>query len=651
MLPSMPSLTPVKSEEIKNDKTFNSPENLVLPMLEKSQAKEEVKELGKVSVKLYNYEHPDNGDEIIEFKKSKIKATRTSLAKQNESRDLQESKITKEMLSMETDSNDDINYANAYYERIKDRLNPEMVKTFRELLLSINSGEDPSEIYKKLEPVLLPEHPDLLDQFLSFLTPKQAIKIGKFMEYFLVTNMDKFVQMCQIYFLKQPGQMRKLYTALSDLSNSSDVSMEKIKSSILPFIKGNAMLTEWFLQLFPSEKPQQSELIDFERLDFDKIDNSDMFENIVIPEENDDRYGGDNCICNCHESEEIKYKTRYLHCIPCGVKYIQGRVYVQYGKRVRPATITFEGSTPMADHIKRLSAKPKVIKRRADNSPTKLFLSPNKNCHSDDHRSEQSTDTDEYVKKTPKKGVRNLQNKCRNKPLQSATKGTHVTFKDSLPAKDKESQSPKSPTKLPDPVVLMCSNNNQDLIIEPVEREVNVESIDPKLESVSNSAVQVLINTDDLNVSIESDDKMSSVSIESSDTSSFSDSDVSVHSEKSDIINSDSEPIDTEENTNDSAEANKKCILNISSEDNQNIKISPDTSKSTSFVETIKVESDGTLWTREEDKIVLQTFQVESDFDSTVDKICELLPHKNVTEIKNRFRVLLNLLQKISSQE
>lgn len=649
MLPSMPSLTPCKDESRNTLLNIHPEKCIKAPPPEVIQPKEDkpvVSIVNSIPIKANICEESDDGEEVNEYKKYKARTPKSSLAKKRKQRDIRQTQITRDMLSIETDENDDINYASSYYDRVAERLTPELLQSFREILLLINTGEDPSKVYKMLESLLLPDYHDLLDQFLTFLSPKQAAKIGKFMEYFLATNMDKFVQMCQVYFSKQPGQMKKLCAALSDLSNNPTVTMDKVKNTILPLIRENKVLTDWFLQLFPTEKPQESDLNDFERIDFDKMDASNMYDNIVIPEVHDDPYGGDNCICNCHDSEDVKYKTRYLHCIPCGMKYIQGRVYVQTGKRVRPATVTFEGPISMKEHIKRLSAKPKVIKRRADTSPTKLLSSPNKSCSSEEHRSELATDTDEDTKKSPRKNSKSLQNKCKSKQLVDSTKICTVVLKEEeFPKfpKEKESKDTASISKLPDPIPMTIIENQ---VSEPTETEVILTPDN------TDNAMQALIASEELNISLESDDKMSNVSVGSSDSSICSDSDVSVHSEKSDVINSDSEgaPVDTEDNTNDSMVNKIESALGcVSDHKEQNLKNTSDPSK-TSISETVE-DVDSIPWTREEDKIVLQTFQAESDFDSTVIKICELLPHKSLSEIKNRFRILLNLLQKITSQE
>lgn len=60
-----------------------------------------------------------------------------------------------------------------------------------------------------LESVFLPDHPELADLFLYFLTPSDAIEINKFMDYFLKTNLMKFLSKLNIFYQKQPAQVSR----------------------------------------------------------------------------------------------------------------------------------------------------------------------------------------------------------------------------------------------------------------------------------------------------------------------------------------------------------------------------------------------------------------------------------------------------------
>ncbi|KAG8223276.1 hypothetical protein J437_LFUL001553 [Ladona fulva] len=53
-------------------------------------------------------------------------------------------------------------------------------------------------------------------------------------------------------------------------------------------------------------------------------------------------------------------------------------------------------------------------------------------------------------------------------------------------------------------------------------------------------------------------------------------------------------------------------------------------------------------WTREEDRIILQTFQMEGGKSDTLVKIKQKLPERSVTEIASRFHKLMSLFRKMS---
>lgn len=113
------------------------------------------------------------------------------------------------------------------------------------------------ELYKKIEAILHPKHSDLLHEFLEFLTPTEAKTIGKLTQYYIMKNMSTFLRKLEIYFKDQPAHVKRIYRTLTDIANCSDLTMEKIRSTMLPLLKGNKLLCDWFLQIFPCERPPE----------------------------------------------------------------------------------------------------------------------------------------------------------------------------------------------------------------------------------------------------------------------------------------------------------------------------------------------------------------------------------------------------------
>lgn len=173
-----------------------------------------------------------------------------------------------------------------------------------------------------METLFLPEYPELAEAFLAFLQPHQAAEVGKFYEHFIENNMRTFINKLNIYFNKQPAQIRKILTTLSELSDDPNVTIEKIKQKVLPLLKGNQFLTDWFLETFPSEKVPESletipEAVKLKEIESDSNDNYE-----IIP------------------YSELIQDTSENQIQPCQTRYVQGRIF--YGSKVLlPAKLTF----------------------------------------------------------------------------------------------------------------------------------------------------------------------------------------------------------------------------------------------------------------------------------------------------------------------
>lgn len=113
------------------------------------------------------------------------------------------------------------------------------------------------DLYKNVTDILSPKYPDLTDEFLSFLTSSQAKAVGKLVPHIMINNMSLFLRKLEMYFKGQPFQVKKIYRSITELADCVDVTMERVKSTILPLLKGNKLLINWFLQIFPCEQPTQ----------------------------------------------------------------------------------------------------------------------------------------------------------------------------------------------------------------------------------------------------------------------------------------------------------------------------------------------------------------------------------------------------------
>ncbi|TMW39974.1 hypothetical protein DOY81_014946, partial [Sarcophaga bullata] len=153
-------------------------------------------------------------------------------------------------------------YAFNFYEKVEEAFKasnrPEDCKKFNNILKYFDPKTDKvSDLYYKLEKLFLPDHPELAQVFLTFLLPSEAAEIGKFFEHFMINNMATFINKLNIYFNKQPAQIRKIYNCLNDLAEDPNVTMKKVETKIIPLLKGNQFLIDWFMQQFPQNTPPE----------------------------------------------------------------------------------------------------------------------------------------------------------------------------------------------------------------------------------------------------------------------------------------------------------------------------------------------------------------------------------------------------------
>lgn len=104
-------------------------------------------------------------------------------------------------------SNEDIVSAlvKAYYTKVQSRFaSNSSVPTnkfvqFRDILKTFDpSKETPEDLYRKIELLFGNEHKDIFEEFLLFLKPGQALKVGRFMDHFMITQITRFIELLQV---------------------------------------------------------------------------------------------------------------------------------------------------------------------------------------------------------------------------------------------------------------------------------------------------------------------------------------------------------------------------------------------------------------------------------------------------------------------
>ncbi|PNF25535.1 hypothetical protein B7P43_G05199 [Cryptotermes secundus] len=665
-------------------------------------------------------------------------------------------------------------FAQAYFLKVKERL--EGTELYQEFLNIMNefgtSILDVSDLYKKIT-ALLKQHPDLCEEFVAFLLPEQAMQCGKFMEYLMITKMRDFFRKLEIYYEKQPQQMQKIYTNLSELSNEVNVSVGDVRNAILPLLKGNSLLIENFLALLPYERPPESLMPEFEEMDLGDVDNEqlseeDLFETLVVPDQQD-AYGGDNCACTCHSSRDDKYRNRIAHCMSCGTRFIHGKVYLQTGRGLRPAKVVFDAEGN-SDSINRLSAKskPKARNRRRalslveaaggskDNSPVK-HTNQTGDARSEviEHGGVNNPTYKSNIKSSSPKHVRTAKTKSSGSTLKGREKANVVNTVSTSKAfsnEEKESSGDTEEQKQSGsaccnrlncdkqivlstkPVVLLhnisssfhsismpkTSYRNSNSVPSPtlddraataVTDPVTVSSVpNAELHNASNTVLPIpAVSMDGPNLVSPAVDIISSSQDMSSPEAAYDESAILppdtaavdssikdfgtlshvIHGGKdatfdfgdknrllSNVEKSGSPTGETRESvscedgyisrevtqilehSNFSDMEVVACDVTMNDvtmsehEDEESALESVETQQEDEFDRSQQTHcnSDSTSgsWTREEDKIILQMFQLDCSMDQTFIKISEQLPLRTLDEIRSRFQVLMALLQQMT---
>ncbi|XP_026472577.1 uncharacterized protein LOC113376749 isoform X2 [Ctenocephalides felis] len=485
---------------------------------------------------------------------------------------------------------------NVYYEHVKNHLctkNPNDLNRFHEIVMTVNSNDNPSEFYKKLETIFLPTYPHLLKEFLVLLLPNKAERILKFMEICLNSNMDEFVEITTNYLSEHSTQFKKIYIALSELSDIPDVSLCDVISSVLPLVKENAVLKKWFLQLFPCEMLAESDIIDDLHMNLSKNPADDKC-HAITRDKNGAVYGGSECICTCHISDDENYMKRNVHCIPCGMKYIQDRI------------------CPESVRMSCLQKKSLVEDKTIISSKKRSFAKESQN---------ETLKVDNHNMKTPKKRVK-LYDSSVTKVKNIITNNCKMTLKHhkGAPRRNKTKSH---------------ENDGQELNVYHNIIQENCDSTDAVSELYSSDN-----NPDTTWSSVNNSDGFVCSSTEISDISGRT-------CEKHCLMNADID-LETIHKNSEIAKIpikrkHKTKKTSLENKDNQNN--SKEINMGASINCDIKlVQKDSNKWSRNEDKIILEALQQQIDCE----QIHKSLPCRTLKDIKKRSRTLLNILKNLS---
>ncbi|XP_049876937.1 uncharacterized protein LOC126374366 [Pectinophora gossypiella] len=380
------------------------------------------------------------------------------------------------------------------------------------------SKESPVDLYRKIEKLFGEEHKDIAEEFLLFLKPGQAAEVGRFMDHFMLVQMTSFIELLQTTFARKPTVLRKVLRALTTGINTG--SCQEMKNRVLPHLRSNPRLSQMFKSLFPDERPPDSL--------YEK--GVDMLNESCLT--NDKGY-------DVWEFEEADSKRNLEVKQGTDTMYIHGRVFLQHGRLLRTARVTYPYSKePYRVHARRLA-------------PTPWDLSP---PESDDERAspKRHKNTPKIPPKKPKKQLKS--------PTKNAKDVNDNTNKECVTNSPKTVKKQNIKTKI-------CKDKKEDLKLE-IQKKEKKERTDAKSISI--------IKKEDV--------KLKQAKVEASN------------------------------------------------------------------IEINKPEVKGN-WTRDEDKTMLQVLKGEAGSEQVFGRISELLPHRSVTEIKERFCHVMNLLQQMAVGE
>lgn len=529
----------------------------------------------------------------------------------------------------------------SYFLKVRDRYenqNPAVFSKFVELMNDFGKRlYSISDFYHQVIN-LLEDSPDLCEEFLLFLHPDQALQCGKFMEHLALTEMKSFLNKLEVCFSKQPQHLKKIFASWTRLAENPNLTLEMVRNTILPLLRNNTFLSDSFLELLPTGRPPESKMTDFAQLNCDDVDSEhsgeeDVYEFLDIPEDNDDRYGGENCQCCCHSSEDTSYSNRSKHCDPCGIKFIAGKVFMQREHGLRPVKIEFRnGST--TSNMKRLNDHKQLSRprsRRGRTSTTQVSIKQEECKHSVE------TDDEFPIKSKSPRQRPKISKSMREKPASARC----------LSLNRKPSGGKLSPSSLTvihdqDAVAAPCGDENQPKLDLSTLQTDQPRNKDHCHLGESESNVDIEIHHDNHLLS-DKECEEEQVKEECHQGNSYQEI------QNAECMVSDTDTKDDEIDVQDEDKSAEYISMDEKDEDYEEEEACVDNSGTSSDcdMEYSSEDNEAASWTREEDRIILCTFQSEPDKEKTLTIINAQLPHRTRNEINRRFQLLINLIQKM----
>ncbi|XP_049269496.1 GON-4-like protein isoform X2 [Rhipicephalus sanguineus] len=248
-------------------------------------------------------------------------------------------------------------FTQQYLNRVQEALKDDEARhqKFIDLMKTAHCDEvNPVELYKNIEE-LLHDHQDLVDDFVGFLLPEQALQCGKLLQYLNFRKIHLFLRKLEVHLGQQPQQLQRLLRSLHQLQRQSELTAETVFSVLQPLLRGQSHLMDELQQLLPSQGVPDSLMEDFEEVTLPEEEEEEdeeegaagspggagsSCEELTLSPPRDTP-GTPQCPCTCHQgSTDSRFLSRARHCTRCGIKFLDGRVFLQTGKVLRPARVT-----------------------------------------------------------------------------------------------------------------------------------------------------------------------------------------------------------------------------------------------------------------------------------------------------------------------
>ncbi|XP_035209402.1 GON-4-like protein isoform X2 [Stegodyphus dumicola] len=260
-------------------------------------------------------------------------------------------------------------FANSYLLRVTEALknDSETCEKFLKVLCKHQySARSPVKLYFELKEILK-DYPGLADDFIAFLHPEQAKDCGKYKEYVILRKIREFLRKIEIHFSNQPQHLLKILKTFAQLRRQTDLTSSVVLNALQPLLRNQSHLMEELSHLCPDASPPEYLMTDFEDITIPNTDEDnssmDSCEELVIPD-TPDPYGGKDCPCDCHKSStETRMLNRTRHCIKCGIKFLDGRIYIQTGKVLKPAQVLYHNLSPESSCKEKTSATTQICSK------------------------------------------------------------------------------------------------------------------------------------------------------------------------------------------------------------------------------------------------------------------------------------------------